>query len=524
MSFNFAMAGNGRPSVAGSGSALAWLITGVVLLRLLLATLMPLTPQEAYYWTWSRMPDWSYFDHPPLASYAIALCTAVFGQTAFGIKSAAVLWSLGWNVLWARVVIDMFGDRRLAFWSLVALNLTLLYEFYGVGPTPDGPLMLGWIGTIWAVWRATGGAADSAGRNGRWWYLAGVFMGIAWLGKYSGVLLVPVVGLYLLAVPAQRHWLARREPWLAIALAVLIFSPVLYWNWQHDWVSLAFQSGRRLQQMNELKPRYVALLLATQFLVLTPYVFGLSVAAAWHGAWRWLQRRIEPRELLLLISALIPLLLFAAASLRTNAKINWLMPAWWSLVILGMRASLQLAGPWRARGLASSALVLLVALVVATVPNLPLPKDLNIWSGWRPAAERIDQAVAAERAHGRRAFVFSPNYKLSSLLWFHRPTQERTYAQNIYGRPALQYDYFPHTEDLRGATGFLVLSDQAQSAVDVDAVIRPLFDRLERVEVVEVGALGRSTRRIEVWRGTGYRGVPDAPQEPAAQDDVAGGL
>ena len=104
--------------------AVAFLVLGFAVLRFALAAIVPLLPQEAYYWTWSRFPDWSYFDHPPLASYSIALTTALFGQTEFGIKSAAVLWSIGWNVLWARLILDMFGDRRLAFWSLAALNLT----------------------------------------------------------------------------------------------------------------------------------------------------------------------------------------------------------------------------------------------------------------------------------------------------------------------------------------------------------------------------------------------------------------
>jgi 4-amino-4-deoxy-L-arabinose transferase-like glycosyltransferase len=133
----------------------ALLIAGFTLLRLLLAATTPLLPQEAYYWSWSRHLAAGYFDHPPLVSWAIALSTAVFGSTVFGIKSAAVAWSLGWNLLWARLIDDMYGSRRLAFWSLLALNLTLVYEVYGVGPTPDGPLLFGWVGTVWAVWRAT---------------------------------------------------------------------------------------------------------------------------------------------------------------------------------------------------------------------------------------------------------------------------------------------------------------------------------------------------------------------------------
>ncbi len=492
-----------RPDRAPSRQAVVWLIAGVTLLRFFVAAFAPLTPQEAYYWTWSRFPDWSYFDHPPLASYTIALTTAVLGQTVFGIKSAAVLWSLGWNLLWARLIQDMFGECRLVFWSLVALNLTLLYELYGFGPTPDGPMLFGWIGTIWAVWRVRQRG------DGRWWFVAGFFMGLAWLGKYSGVLLVPVVGLYLLAMPSMRHWLRRPQPYLALLLAALVFLPVIIWNAQNEWVSLAFQSSRRLGEMGGLKPRFFLLLTVTQILLVTPYLFAVSLLGFWRGLHAWLARRITPQELLLLLSALIPLLLFTAVSFRTNAKINWLLPAWWSLIVLGLRH--VLASPvrpsWRLWGLASSGLLVAAGVVISVVPNLPLPGDLNIWSGWRAAGERVDRVVATERAQGREVFVFSPNYKISSLLWFYRPTQERTYAQDILGRRALQYDHFPHLTDLIGATGFLVLSDQAQSALDIEKV-RPLFDALERVEVFEVGTMGHTTRRIEIWRGAGYHGRP----------------
>src|SRR5512136_552597 len=70
------------------------LIAAFTLLRIVLAAVLPLTPQEAYYWLWSRHLAWSYFDHPPLASYSIALTTAVLGSTSFGIKMAAVGWSV----------------------------------------------------------------------------------------------------------------------------------------------------------------------------------------------------------------------------------------------------------------------------------------------------------------------------------------------------------------------------------------------------------------------------------------------
>jgi 4-amino-4-deoxy-L-arabinose transferase-like glycosyltransferase len=118
----------------------------------------------------------------------------------FSIKAAAVLWSIGWNLLRARVVLDMYGERRLAFWSLAALNLTVVFEAFALGPSPDGPLLFAWTGAIWAVWRL------SQSGDGRWWFAAGAFVGLSWIGKYSGALLAPVVSLnHLLTSERQRH-------------------------------------------------------------------------------------------------------------------------------------------------------------------------------------------------------------------------------------------------------------------------------------------------------------------------------
>ncbi len=485
--------------------AVAALITAFTLLRLLLAATLPLLPQEAYYWTWSQQLDWSYFDHPPLAAYSIALTTALFGSTVFGIKSAAVLWSLGWNLLWARLILDMFASRRLAFWSLLALNLTLLYQIYGVGPTPDSPLLFGWVGTVWAVWRAT------AGGRPRWWYAAGAFAGLALLGKYSAVLLGPVIALFLLSSPAQRHWLRRREPWLAVVLALLIFTPVVLWNAQHEWASFAFQGSRRAGQMSAFKPHFLLNLIGTQLLLLTPYLFVVCLAALWRGLRGWRLPATDDRTRLLLLSAAVPIALFTLISLRSHVKLNWLAMAWWPLIILAAQQMLEARRrDWRVvTGLASSALMVLVAMVIALLPNLPLAADMNSWSGWRDAAPRVQRALDAERAAGREAFVFAPNYKISSLLRFYLPGQPQTYAQDIYGVRALQFDHFARASDLAGATGILVVSDQAQSQLDLK-LLAPYFDAIERIDTVETGAFGRRTRQVEIYRAIGYKGHPDA--------------
>lgn len=470
--------------------------------RMLMAASTALTPQEAYYWTWSRFPAISYYDHPPLISHTIWITTHVFGSTVFGVKMAAVAWSLGWNVLWLRLVQDMFADHRLTFWSLLALNSTVLYELYGIGPTPDGPLLFGWIGTVWAVWHASRAA------SGGWWAMAGVFLGIALLGKYSAILLLPVTAGYLLLTRRARHWLAHPGPWMALALALLLFSPVLLWNAQHGWASFSFQSSRRLGEMAEIRPRFFLLLAATQTLLLTPWAMALSLKAGWTTARRVLSPVADSASTLLWCSAMVPLAVFGAASFMVNGKLNWLIPAWWSLIVLGLRQGLSSpAGARRRVGLASSLVLLAATSALVIQEDLKLPGDLNVASGWRQAGARIDELVSAERASGRRAFVFSPNYKISSLIWMHRPSQERTYSSDIWGAKALQYDHFPRNEDLRGATGFLVVSDQSQSRVDMSQVSR-LFQSMQWVESLETKSEGEIVRRIQIWRAENYSGAP----------------
>ncbi len=490
-------------SLPDRAHSIALLITGFTLLRLVLAASVPLLPQEAYYWTWSRHLDWSYFDHPPLATYGIALTTAVLGTTSFGVKVAAVLWSLGWNLLWARLILDMYGERRLAFWSLAMLNLTLIYEAYALAPTPDGPLLFGWVGAIWAVWRA------SQSGDGRWWFAAGAFLGLAWLGKYTGVLLLPIVVLYLLTSAQQRRWLLKPQPYLAVVLATAMFAPVLIWNAEHEWVSLAFQTSRRVDSMGGFKPRYFLLLVGTQFLMLTPYPFVVSIGALFRGARQWLTRQIDDRTRLLLINGAVPIVLLTIISFRSIVKVNWLAPAFWSLVILGVLEILRRENGLRSlkRGMALSAAILLACGIALAIPNLPVADDMNSWSGWHETAARVERVQAAQKAQGHDSFVFSPNYKISSLIRFYLPGQPRTYAQDIYGEKALQFDYFPLDRELAGATGILVVSDQGQSILDRER-LKPYFDACELADTIEATALGKVTRRVEIYRCPNYKGHP----------------
>ncbi len=61
-----------------------------------------------------------------------------------------------------------------------------------------------------------------------------------WL-KYTMALLVPCTFFLFALLWAREEMATRKEPYLAMIFALLIFSPVILWNYLHDWVSFRMQ-------------------------------------------------------------------------------------------------------------------------------------------------------------------------------------------------------------------------------------------------------------------------------------------
>ena len=479
----------------------AWkIILGFSIFRLFLAIILPLTPQEAYYWSWSRDLALSYFDHPPLASYSIWLTTLVFGQTIFGIKLAAVLWYLGMNILWAVMIEEMFNNSRQTFWTLLALNASIVFQLYGFVITPDTPLLFCWTATIYTLWKLV------QSKNPKWWYFAGLFMGLAWLGKYSGIMLVPSVLLFAVISKEQRKWLLTPHPYLGVLLAILVFSPVLIWNAQHEWMSFAFQGSARASGMGQWKVKHFGELLGSQFFILSPYLFVVVFATLIRYG-RKLFSGLEDKLLLLLSSGLVTSAFFIAVSFRSLVKMNWLAPAYWSLIILGIYYLFQ--SPKRFNrmrtGIFSSIVFLGIGISVVAIPNVPLGEG-NTWSGWKQAANEVNALQDSLKAEGDNPFIFSTNYKASSLLKFYLPDQPRTYAQDIIGKHALQFDIWPKEEELKGRTGLLVVDNRHEYRFK-SKKITPYFGDVKKLKTIRIENFGKLVREIDIYQCSDYKGI-----------------
>ena len=58
----------------------AWIVlSSAIAVRLAVAALLPIAPDESYYWEWSRHLAAGYFDHPPVIALVSRFGTALAG-------------------------------------------------------------------------------------------------------------------------------------------------------------------------------------------------------------------------------------------------------------------------------------------------------------------------------------------------------------------------------------------------------------------------------------------------------------
>ncbi|BDG72620.1 glycosyltransferase family 39 protein [Roseomonas fluvialis] len=396
---------------------MGWLaaLAALTALRLVLAAVLPLAPDEAYYWVWSRTLQGGYLDHPPMVALFIAAGTAVAGDTALGVRLLAPLSLAVGSVLLARAAEDLFPGRQAGPWAAALLNATLLAGLGGVTMTPDTPLLFFWTAALWAAARLhrTG--------DGRWWLAVGGFAGLALASKYTAVLFGAGMVLWLLLSSAMRGWFARWQLWAGGALAVLAFAPVLAWNAAHGWASFVKQGGRAGTGDAGATLHFLGELVGAQAALATPLVFVLCVAGAGAAAIAWWRGR-DAASLLVTALVLPGAALFLWQATGSRVQGNWpavLYPA----AAIGAAALLRAPGWLRLRipALVLGGVMTGGVYLQAVAAPLALPRrndpTLARLAGW----PNFTAAVAAAAAREGAGFVAAEEYGLASVLAFRLP-------------------------------------------------------------------------------------------------------
>ena len=244
------------------------IIGGFTLIRLLVSPTFGLGVDEAHYVLYAKNLDWSYVDHPPLVGWIHALFYYTMGAGEFAARLPAVILFALVSFFSYRFILSFSGSKHVAITGILAINGSFILNALSLMLLPDCILLL-LIFPIIALIRKI----ESRGRPGDF-LLLGILLGIAGLAKYTAILLVPPIFIYFIM---KKRYDLIFSPYMIVAgvLAVLMVTPVIYWNMQHDFISFRYQTGHVLGPSSiNLKKPFESL--AAQFGAYSPFLFLIA--------------------------------------------------------------------------------------------------------------------------------------------------------------------------------------------------------------------------------------------------------
>jgi undecaprenyl-diphosphatase len=463
-----------------------------------------LSPDEAHYWEWARRLDLSYYSKGPMIAYLIAIGTAVFGDNVFGIRIMAVVSSALSSVLLYMLGKKLF-DERTGLAAAVLMQIIPLYSAYGVLFTIDSPFIFFWILSLYLFYRAV----EQQPEGFIYWLILGLSVGLGLLTKYTMAFFYICALLFLLASKQHRRILLAKEPYISLALSLVIFSPVIAWNASHDWVTLRHTAGQahisgQWSVVSEQWLKNFSEFLGSQIGIITPVLFFMIFYAVFR-----LKKSYRDSQHSFLFWFSIPIFVFfLLKSFHGKVQANWALPAYaagfiaFSALFVSRWENIKKPVRWT---VIAGVFVSLIITAAAHYPAiLKLPPKLDPTSrtrGWKELAVEVSRVSEGLFKKGQ-FFIISDKYQVSSELAFYVKGQPVTYCVNL-GRRMNQYDLWQGFNNLLNFNAVFVTIDDVQ----MPETIGSAFDGCEK-RLFTVFSKDKKLRDYSIFTCYNFKGMP----------------
>lgn len=401
------------------------------LINVLQSIFLNITPDEAYYWVWSKQLAWGYLDHPPMVAWLIkpgyALIRHELGvRLIFTIISTLSLLVL--HHLTAPIHFAAF------FWlSLACLPLQLA----GFHALPDVPLIFFSLLFLFSLKKYLN--KDSLGLG----LLLGFLVAGMLYSKYHSILiLLPVI----FAIPSL---FCRKSFWLALLFAIALMLPHLIWQYQHGFASLEFHLRERSWWHEPYK-----LINTLKYLILQPIIIGPLMGFLMIFA--LVKTKIENafQRLLVFQIAFVYLFFFLITFNGGPVHRHWTIPALPAILFLSIKffdnhferfkKILTYTGGF-------SLITFLLARSFLIYDYLPETIQHDPNHGWEAWAKEIEAQA------GGRPVVFISSFGDAARFEFYSNIQV-TSISNIYDRRS-QFDLWERQKDFIGKEVLMISQD-----------------------------------------------------------------
>jgi len=392
---------------------------------------------EAHYALYAKHLAWSYFDHPPLVGWIQWPLVSLTSSEGIIRLIPELLWVLSAYLVY-QVTLEIHHllqghqagegnkERNIGYlttalpsanlcglMAVLAIIAAPLPHVLAIGLLPDtllAPLSLGLM--LMALrWTRKETFSNTD------WVITGLLLGLAGLSKYTAVFTAFAMLWVFLASP-KKAWITSIGFWVALVIALLVISPVLYWNWLNDWISFKYQIAHG--SGGTWAWRRVAAFIGIQIACFGPLIIL--------GAWVFLRQCLHAQKwvlIALLSFFVIPFTIFASLS-GGGSLPHWTTPAWFCLAPL---AGIGLAKAWVNQKRAIIRILLIAQLLIcllgfgfvlsggitnAAIKSNPIA-DLY---GWKLAGQKAAQLAQASKVNG----IAVQNWTLASrAAWYASP-------------------------------------------------------------------------------------------------------
>ncbi len=388
--------------------------TLVTAVKLVVAARLPLFVDEAFYWQEGQHLAAAYSDLPGLTAWLARLGVEVGGNHVLALRLpflAIGAW-LPWLV--SRIATRWFG--AVAGWQAGSLTLLMpLSATLGMLAVPDVPMALAAVLCLDAGARLLRSVDAAAAVK----LAAGLSIGALSHYRFIGVIVVGFIAL--LVLPQGRRMLRDPRVWVALAVGVVAWLPLLSWNADNHDAGLKFQVVERHPWAFEWSGLWFLVIqpmLVTPILCIAMWKVALAGTRSGGGAraqWRYFG----------LIGAVSTLSIFGLGFFTDVERISfhWPLPGYLALLIAvpvvlnGWPRWLRRTGWWLAgAGLALAFGYYLTVSIPSVREQLAgykyYPRN---FAGWEPLAGAVRDELKSMPPGTR---VLAGNFKVGAELGF----------------------------------------------------------------------------------------------------------
>jgi hypothetical protein len=224
---------DGRRNLTSDTAALWLLAFAFTAVHLLAGARYGFHRDELLTYSNARDLQWGYVVYPPITAFLGRIELALFGTSLLGFRFFAAIAGGLVTVLSGLMARSMGGSRRAILIAAFAASIGGAVFFTGSFMSYMSFDILWWVALAWSVVRLL------ETEDPRWWLGIGIFIGLGLMTKYTmAFFAISLLGATLLT-PNRRY---LRSPWFwcGAALALLIFAPNLWWQYQHHFIGLAW--------------------------------------------------------------------------------------------------------------------------------------------------------------------------------------------------------------------------------------------------------------------------------------------